>query len=319
MATSYSITAVGPSPGSELARKLQGDIAAVIARIETRMSIFEPESDISRFNASATTDWIAVAPETAEVVGISIDISRETGGAFDATVEPAVEMWGFGAGDYAAPIAALSPESDVVDQIDYQKLSVRSSPPALRKSDPRIRLDLSGIAKGYAVDRVGRLLDDLNVSNYLIEIGGEVRTSGSNANGSSWTIGIEAPTGSNLDRILHVKEIAAATSGDYRISFTSDGTRTSHIIDPTEGTPVRHAGASVTVVGEQCARTDALATALAVLGPDKGYDLAVEKGWAAYFLLRTDSGWDSRITPSFAILLSEKPDLRPDNGLESVD
>ena len=170
-----------------------------------------------------------------------------------------------------------------------------------------------------AVDLARLLLDDFGISDYMIEIGGEVRTAGFSANGSSWTIGIEAPTGSNLDRILHVKEIAVATSGDYRNVFISEGKRISHIIDPKEGIPVRHAGASVTVVGEQCARTDALATALAVLGPDKGYDLAVQQGWAAYFILRGDPDWTSRTTPAFAALLDQKSDTSLQSDWVSED
>jgi len=319
MATSYSVIAVGPAPGSSLARKLQSEISAVIAQIETRMSIFEPESDISRFNASSTTEWFPVAPETAEVVEMSIEVSRETGGAFDATVEPAVELWGFGAGNQAPPMLSSSPKPEAVAHIDYRRLAVRNSPPALRKSEPHIRLDLSGIAKGYAVDRVAMMLDDFKVHNYMVEIGGEVRTAGFNADGSSWSIGIEAPPGSHLDRILRVTQIAVATSGDYRNAFISDGRRISHIIDPKTGIPAGHDGASVTVVGKQCTRVDARSTALAVLGPDKGYDLAVEKGWAAYFLLRRDSAWSSRTTPAFAVFLNQKPDLHPDNDQESVE
>lgn len=295
-------------PGSPPAGKLQADIAAAIARIETRMSIFDPESDISRFNAFQNNDWFPVAPETAEVAEMSIGISRETGGAFDVTVEPAVQSWGFGPRDPASKTATAKPKPETAAPIDYRKLEVRRSPPSLRKSDPRIRVDLSAIAKGYAVDRVARLLEDRDVHNYMVEIGGELRTAGVNANGSSWTIGIEAPRESHLDRILHVTESAVATSGNYRNAYLSNGKRITHIIDPKTGIPISHAGASVTVVGRQCARVDALATALAVLGPDKGFNLAVEKGWAAYFILRRDSGWKSRMTPAFAAPSNRTPE-----------
>lgn len=304
MATSYSVTAIGPVPGSVFARKLHAQVAAVIARIESKTSIFEPQSDISRFNASSSTDWFPVSTEAVEVVGISMEMSQVTDGAFDITVGRAVEKWGFGPHNVAAPTRSLNPTPQSVSHIDYRKLVVRSLPPALRKSDPHIRIDLSGIAKGYAVDRVAETLEAENIHRYIVEIGGELRTAGMKADRSLWKIGVAAPAGSRLDMILHVTDIAVATSGDYRNVYLSNGRRLSHIINPGTGTPISNSVASVTVVDKECARADALATALAVLGSDKGHNLGVRKGWATYFILRGNSGWTFKATPAFAALLN---------------
>jgi len=307
MATSYSVVAIGPEPDSLVSRKLQADVGAIIAQIESCMSVFEPESDISRFNASSTTDWFPVVQETADIIALSLEISRETSGAFDISVGHAVEMWGFGAGDPAETAPSASSNLKKIAHIDYQKLDVRHSPPAIRKSEPDIRLDLSGIAKGYAVDRVAVIFEDRGIDRYMVEIGGEIRTAGLNMDGAPWTIGIAAPAESHLDPVLHLTDAAAATSGDYRNFRISGGQRVTHIINPETGAPIHHESASVTVIDKECARADGLSTALAVLGPEKGYDLAMEKGWAVYFILRQDSEWKHRMTPAF------KSHLKPDD------
>jgi len=306
MATSYSVVVIGPASGSPVARKLQADIAALIAHVESRTSVFEPESDISRFNTSSTTGWFPVAEETADVVGIALEISRETGGAFDITVGRAVEMWGFGAGDPAESVSSASSNIKNIAQIDYQNLQVRHTPPAIRKSAPGIQLDLSGIAKGYAVDRVAAIIDDLGFDRYMVEIGGEIRTAGLNIYNTPWNIGIETPAESGLDPVIHLTDAAVATSGDYRNSHISRERRLSHFIDPRIGIPTPYIGLSITVVGNECARVDAIATALAVLGPEKGYDLAVEKNWKVYFIFRHEDVWKEQATIAF------KPLLDPD-------
>jgi len=314
MATSYSVVIVGLEPDSVIAKQLQMDTAAVIARIESLMSIFEPESDISRFNASSTTDWFPVAEETAEVVGIALEMSRETDGAFDITVGRSVETWGFGAADPAESDTYEKANLSSTALIGYRNMDVRYAPPALRKTVTGIHLDLSGIAKGYAVDRVAALIEDQGFDRYMVEIGGEISTAGLNMDNVPWEIGIEAPAESDLDPVAHLTDAAVATSGDYRNFLVSGERRLSHFIDPKTGVPTDPAGLSVTVVGNECARVDAIATALAVLGPEKGYDLAVEKNWKAYFIYRHGDEWKDRATIAF------EPLFHPDSisGIKSL-
>jgi thiamine biosynthesis lipoprotein len=314
MATSYSVVVVGLEPDSVIAKQLRMDTAAMIARIESCMSIFEPESDISRFNASSATDWFPVAQETADVVGIALEMSHETGGIFDITVGRAVETWGLGSEDSSGPVVSESMNLSDDALIGYQKVDVRNFPPALRKTAPGIRLDLSGIAKGYAVDRVADIIEDFGLDRYRVEIGGEVRTAGLNMQNAPWKIGIEAPAESGLDPVIHLTDAAVATSGDYRNFLVSGEKRLSHFIDPRTGIPTDPAGLSVTVVGNECARVDAIATALAVLGPEKGYDLAVKKNWKVYFIYRYGDEWKDRATIVF------EPLFHPDSisGIKSL-
>ncbi|MEJ2110172.1 MAG: FAD:protein FMN transferase [Acidobacteriota bacterium] len=296
MATTYSIVVPGVHSDSETAEKLRTEIPAAIAQIENSISIFEPESEISRFNATSTTDWFPVSEETAGLVETSLEISRETGGAFDITVGSAVELWGFGPDKPTQSMKSEQSSSTVSVPISYQKLELRFSPPALRKSLPDMQLDLSGIAKGYAVDRVAMIIGSYNLHNYKVDIGGDLRTAGLNADETYWKIGIAAPVQSTLEPVLQLTDTAVATSGDYRNFRQWNNQRLSHFIDPKTGKPTEQKGLSVTVVDDQCVRADALATAMAVLGSDKGYVLAAEKNWKVYFIYFQDGTWFEQAT-----------------------
>ncbi len=236
-------------------QKIQQAIDGRLAEINSRMSTYDPESELSRFNASRSTEWFPVSAETAKVVAAALDIAQRTGGAFDPTVGPVVNLWGFGpAGRRKAP-----PSDDEIQtalaQVGYQAIHVQSDPPALRKTNPEAYLDLSAIAKGYAADEVVRLLcpnTKYNTLAAMVEIGGEVRTHGtkSKRDGTPWRLGIERPD-SDARLITKVVEIdngdALATSGDYRNFFEHQGRRYSHTIDPATGRPVEHRLATATV------------------------------------------------------------------------
>ena len=174
----------------------------------------------------------------------------------------------------------------------------------IQKDHPKIYVDLSGYAKGLAIDEVARLLDDRGYSNYMAELGGEIRVHGQNANQAPWRIAIEKPDGGDREAqsVIHISKGSVATSGDYRNYFEHDGIRYSHTIDPRTGRPVTHQLASVTVVSEEAAFADAMATALLVLGPDEGFAFAERENIAAYFLLRRASVIEEMRTTSFALL-----------------
>jgi thiamine biosynthesis lipoprotein len=168
-----------------------------------------------------------------------------------------------------------------------------------------VSADLSGVAKGFAVDQAARALESLGFGNYLVEAGGEVRTRGLNLHGEPWRIGIERPeaTPPVVHHVVPLSGLAMATSGDYRIYFEEGGRRYSHEIDPRTGAPIRHALASVTVVAPDCGFADAMSTALIVLGEERGLALAADQGIAAYFIVRDpDGGLEARATPAFAAL-----------------
>ncbi|MDR0869299.1 MAG: FAD:protein FMN transferase [Planctomycetaceae bacterium] len=310
MATSYSVKvrdfpkSKNVDAWSSVAEKIQ----RCLDDIDCRMSTFKPDSEVSRFNMSDSTDWFSVSPETAEVAELALDVSRLTDGAFDITVAPLVDCWGFGAKEQSFRQAALPPENEINEikkRIGFDKLSVRLNPPALKKSVPELSVDLSAIAKGYAVDCVVRLLEQLKFKNYMVEVGGEVRCRGNKGEQGSWVVGIEKPLivpqgefPGLWEKKLPMSDSALATSGDYQNYHTVGTVRYSHIIDPRTGYPTEKIAAgetapaerlgSVSVFDKDCARADALATALFVLGEQKGLEFAERERLPVLFLLRTD-------------------------------
>jgi thiamine biosynthesis lipoprotein len=216
--------------------------------IDRTMSTYRVDSEISCFNNSDSTDWFNVSKNTAKVVHIAMEISQLTEGAFDITVAPLVELWGFGANpQHGLTISNLDEKTNQIKpKIGYDKLEVRLQPPALKKLIPELQIDLSALAKGYAVDCVAELLEENGFVNYIVEVGGEVRCRGNKGTASNWVIGIEKPfiVSKNefhgLQRKLQIGDRALATSGDYQNYREIDGVRFSHLIDPRTGFPTEH-------------------------------------------------------------------------------
>lgn len=300
MGTSYSIKVVD-LPAQLHRDTLAALVNAELAALVQRMSTYEPDSELSRFNRSRQTDWITASSELVEVLGEARQVSELTDGAFDVTVGPLVDLWGFGP-EYTDDRIPSDAEIDALRaRVGYRNVEVRSDPPAIRKRNPDIHVDLSAIAKGYAVDRVALLLESRGIASYLVEIGGELRGRGRNQNGDHWRIGIETPTSGerSVHAVISIDDTGVATSGDYRNFFMHDGRRYSHTINPRTGRPVTHALASVTVISPRTMQADAMATALMVLGPDAGYALADREGLAASFIVRTENGFVDRQTAAF--------------------
>ena len=281
-------------------------IQQALDAVDLAMSTFKPESEVCRFNASDSTDWFSVSRETAEVVQLSLEISRLTGGAFDITVAPLVDLWGFGPGRERIGLETIKSRiEETRARVGYDKLEVRLDPPALKKSVPNLSIDLSAIAKGYAVDQVAGVLDGRRIGNYMIEVGGEVRCKGNKGEKNEWTIGIEKPIVGSADefagvqKTIHLGNRSLATSGSARNYHEIDGVRLSHIIDPRTACPTETVPpdseapaerlGSVSVVDSTCARADALATAMFVLGEKEGLTLAEKQGIAVLFLFRSES------------------------------
>lgn len=299
MGTRYSIRYFG---GPSVA-KLQPQVDALLAQINKDMSTYDPESELSRFNQYERDDWFAVSAETAKVVEYALHVAEDSGGKFDPTVGPAVNLWGFGPEGRRIEPPSEAQVNAALARIGYQHVTVRKSPPALRKAIPDVYLDLSAVAKGYAVDAVSELLVKQGAVSSMIEIGGEVRTRGRKAGEEPWKIGIEQPDewGRSIRRIVQLEDGALATSGDYRNFFVQDGVRYSHTIDPATGRPVQHHVATVSVVADTCMEADALATTLLVMGADAGYDWGEDRHLSALFLIRHDDDqFEERATSAFA-------------------
>ncbi len=312
MGTSFSVVVSEEQFDRAHLAELQAAIDAELRAVNAEMSTYLEDSELSRFNRSEADVGFPASAHLLEVVALAKQVSEQSGGAFDVTVGPLVDAWGFGPGDPSqrhelgdAEIAKLRAV------VGDAKLSVDRAAGQLRKQAPALRVDLSAIAKGHGCDRVAAVLDAAGEGDYMVEIGGEVRVRGSNPKGEPWKVGIERPTadatGSRaVQAILRVRDVGVATSGDYRNYWERDGVRYSHTIDPRTGRPITHALASVTVVHPtSAALADGWATALNVLGPDEGLALAEQLGLAAYFLVRTDDGFEARSTAAFAAYSSE--------------
>jgi FAD:protein FMN transferase len=299
MGTSWSVQLPKPSARLDQAA-LYAEINGVLDAVNARMSTYQADSELSRFNAAASTEWFPVSTELVRVVDTALAVSTISDGAFDVTVGPLVNLWGFGPDVQADALPAQADIDAALDRVGWTLLDTRAEPPALRKERPDVYVDLSAIAKGHGVDRVAELLEAKGLTDYLVEIGGELRGRGVNAKGEPWRIAIERPDPGRraVLRLVALTDQAMATSGDYRNFFELDGRRYSHTIDPATGRPVDHQLASVTVLAERCGEADAWATALLVLGPEQGRALADERGLAALFVERI--GEELRVTESAA-------------------
>lgn len=294
MGTSYHITVANSKLSRSLTASLHAEIDERLARINKLMSTYDPESELSRFNKSKSTAAFPVSEETAMVVRAALRFSDETDGAFDITVGPLVNLWGFGPDKRNAAVPTRAEISSALKNVGFRYLSVGKGP-SLKKDVPGLQADLSAIAKGYGVDAVAELLAGKGFTDYMVEIGGEVVVRGSNPDGEPWRIGVDRPTdhavpGRKLSAVAPLTNAAVATSGNYRNFFRKDGVRYSHFIDPRTGRPVTNTLASASVIAPTCMQADAAATAVMVLGPKKG------KAW-----IEKHPGWE-------AILIVGKPD-----------
>ena len=301
MGTTYSVKVVDHPRDVEI-EGLKTEIQARLDAVNSRMSTYLEDSELSRFNASRGTEWLDASPELASVMQFAQQVSDLTGGAFDVTVGPLVNLWGFGPGTRRDQTPTAESIERTGRRVGHEQLHVRTAPPGLKKDIPDLYVDLSAIAKGYAVDQAAEFLESQGVMNYLVEVGGEVRGRGHNARGVPWQIAIEKPHPGTrtVQQVIAVDGASIATSGDYRNYFEQDGRRYSHTIDPRTGRPVDHKLASVTVLSPSAMRADALATGLMVLGPEAGYALAERETLAVLFILRTEDGFVSKASQAFA-------------------
>lgn len=292
MGTTYAVQAACPEPLANL------PIAATLADVERRMSTWDDASELSRFNRTAVGEPVAVSVPLFAVVATATRLAAQTGGALDPTVAPLVAVWGFGAHAHSDP-----PTPDAVRaarrQVGYQRLALQPRPLALSKLAP-LALDLSAVAKGYAVDRVAEVLADAGCGAYLVELGGELRVAGSGPGGRPWRIGVESPSGGTPLTTLAIHEGAIATAGNYRQTRRVGDREVSHVIDPRSGQPTTHGLASVTVVAATALAADGYATALLVLGREDGMALAEREGLAAVFVAPVGDGFNVRETAAAA-------------------
>ena len=296
MGTSYHITIIGkPAEAAQLTQKIDFRLAL----INQQMSTYIASSELCKFNQLPPGEWQTVSPKLFDVLLTSSEIAWLTNGSFDITVAPLVDLWGFGPEHVES-----MPSNDAINaqllNVGFQHLEFNLQGRKITKSKP-IRLDLSAIAKGYGVDLIAKLLRDEGYNNFMVEVGGELYLSGLSPRKTAWRIAIEQPSSQNpgIHRAIKVSGKAVATSGDYRNYIERNGVRYSHTIDPRTGRPITHSLVSVTVIHEDVASADALATAISVMGIEAGMALAEQQNLAIYLISKTKQGFESQYSDAF--------------------
>jgi thiamine biosynthesis lipoprotein len=290
MGTTFNVKVVTDDVTDEHRDHLSRIMREVVDGVDNAMSTYRPQSEIETFNHSGT-ELFEASPDLIEVVSEAQRVARLTNGAFDITVGPLVDIWGFGP---SGPTETPGDErlQELVAVTGFEQLEVDVEAGTLRKARGDCRIDLSAIAKGFAADRMSETLVREGLHHHMVEVGGEVRARGLNGSGEVWRIGIEKPTpvGRSVYMAVSLANLSMATSGDYRNYVEREGVRISHTIDPRTGRPITHNLASVSVIHASCMTADALATALGVLGPDEGFELADSLDIPAFFLIRVSDG-----------------------------
>lgn len=314
MGTHYVIRIADSPLVPEEADEVHAELKAVMEFLNNQMSVYLPDSEISRFNRHESTEPYRVSRDFAHVTRHAVELAEQTDGAFDPTIGPLMALWGFGPDRRLERIPDDEEIEQALPSIGYAHISV----PAvnrIQKRIPEVTLDLNAVAKGYAVDLIGRILNRHGLTNHYVEIGGDLVVSGHNHEGNPWRIGIEqpdpdAPPGTALVGIAHVSGVALAGSGDYRNFYDGpDGERVSHILDPRTGRPVRHPLGGVTVVAPTCLEADGVATAAFVMGLEDGLRWINElPNIEALFIYRREDGtFGYRLSHRFRLMTSFEP------------
>lgn len=296
MGTTWAASLFAPESAGREA--VQARIEHVLEQINLQMSHWRRDSILSRYNQSPAGHWIDAPPELIHVLRAATEIAGLTAGAFDPALGQAVDRWGFG-----PPGRCTEPPPPSPPPVHNWR-DIRLDIPSRRVLQPGgLQLDLSSIAKGFAVDHVALALEQLGASSYLVEIGGELRGHGVKPGGQPWWVAIEAPPGCPLEAKAALCGLAIATSGGYRKHFDHDGTRHAHTLDPRSRTPLAHPPASVSVIHESCMHADAWSTALMVAGVDQGLVWCREFHLAALFVINEPTGWKAITSPAFSAML----------------
>jgi len=302
MGTTYNIKVVATKE-RVIELNLQQQIDDALKQVNQEMSTYIPTSEISQFNQSITTESVEVSAGFSRVLEESIRLGKLSEGKLDVTVGPLVNLWGFGPEQRPEILPSEEILAATKMRVGLQNLVLEGN--LLSKKVPNLYVDLSTTAKGYGVDVIAELIETNGFTNYLVEIGGEMRLRGFKHTGELWAIAIEKPildpSGEEraVQQVIIPKDNAVATSGDYRNYFEVEGRRFSHIIDPVTGKPINHNLVSVTVIHPSSMTADGLSTTLMVMGMEQGMAFAVKNDLAALFIAKTENGFDEQFTVKF--------------------
>lgn len=266
---------------------LRQDLAAAVEQVDAQMSPWKPDSDLVRLNRAPVGEWVDLSAEILEVLDCALDVQRLSAGAFDPCVGALVDAWGFGAVRDAPDAQAIRAARQSVPLAVNGRLEL-DRPAGRARKHASIQLDLCGIAKGYGVDRMAKVLQQHGVRHALAALDGELRAVGGQTSGLPWAVALERPEAGRrtVHAVIELEDLAVATSGDYRRCLEVGDARLAHTMDARRCAPVNNAVASVTVLARTCMLADAWATALLVAGPDEGPAMAQRMGMDVLFLLR---------------------------------
>lgn len=288
MGTTYQVVAVDHTNQLDHTA-VKHAVNTALVEVNAALSNWDESSEVSHLNRAPQGAEIAVSPAFAEVFAAAHDVHARSAGHFDATIGPLIELWGFGAPE--GQRVPLDPEIAAAQQRTGMERLVVAGNGALQKTGADTQLYLAGIGKGYGADYIGRALNALGISDFLVEIGGDLYASGRNPDGVPWQIGIESPNAGDRQvlGVVALNEGGLASSGDYRNYFEVDGQRYSHLIDPKTGRPVTHKTASATVIADSAMLADAWSTAMLILGRERGMEIAEREGVAVQFVERDET------------------------------
>jgi thiamine biosynthesis lipoprotein len=301
MGTHYQITLEEPQTIS--VETLEKNIEERLQTINQLMSTYINDSELSRFNRQQTLDCIPLSKETYFVIEQALAVSKKTHGKFDSTLAPLIELWGFDKKQTNEQVPEKNKIEALLKKIGSNKLVLEDG--CVRKKVASLSINLSAIAKGYAVDQIALLIKNVGIKNYLVDIGGEIANSGVNARDTLWSIAIESVDsekleGRGIQKVISPMGLGVATSGDYRNYFEKNGKRYSHMIDPTNGYPITHHLASVTVLHKDTLMADALATAMMVMGKEQSLDFANKNNIPVFMLVKQQDRFVEVYNDSFS-------------------
>ena len=301
MGTTYNITVVD-NPLNLSKEMLKKRVDGTLADINNKMSNWYDQSEISSVNNNTGGEPIDLSQELFDVINIAKDINIKSDGAFDVTSAPLINLWGFGPNKSKKKIPTESEVNKALELVGQaQLLKLIPGLGQLKKANPKVSINLSALAKGYGIDMVARTLKEQKIQNFLVEIGGDLITSGTNKDGKAWSIGIEAPKVEEqvVKSVIKIKNQAMATSGNYKNFFEKNGIRYSHIINPKTGYPIRHKTLSVTVLADTAVLADGWATAMLVLGSKEGMIIANKLGIPVFFVSSDAKTFITEVSEAF--------------------
>ena len=304
MGSTYSIKYVRHA-GMPEATQVRSEVEGVLGEVDRQLSTYRNDSDIERFNALPANSCQKMPGSVLELVRTGEQLSAQSEGSYDLTVEPLMNLWGFGPQGREEKVPDAAALAEVMQRVGHQHLHISGD--QLCK-DAAVEVDFNSIAAGYAVDTIAARLEAMGIHDYLAEATGELKASGRKADGSPWRIALEEPRDDRqvAERVIVVDGYGLSTSGDYRNYFEQDGQRFSHTFDARTGAPVSHTLASVTVIHPSALMADGLSTLLLILGPERGWDYAEKHDIGAFFVIRADTGFVTRSSPAFERISGEK-------------